>query len=131
MNIPNMPTPHRLAVLRQYPTDIADGEVIALIDFVERQLAARARRSDPETSHEAAASVVNMTEKRQAVLDCLRAIGQGHDQAILDAYRSMSLPEQSDSGIRSRRAELVRMGHVVDRGVLLINGQQHTVWGLA
>lgn len=131
MNIPNMPTPHRLAVLRQYPTDIADGEVIALIDFVERQLAARARRTDPETSHEAAASVVNMTEKRQAVLDCLRAIGQGHDQAILDAYRSMSLPEQSDSGIRSRRAELVRMGHVVDRGVLLINGQQHTVWGLA
>jgi hypothetical protein len=131
MNIPNMPTPHRLAVLRQYPTDIADGEVIALIDFVERQLAARARRSDPETSHEAAASVVNMTAKRQAVLDCLRAIGKGHDQAILDAYRSMSLPEQSDSGIRSRRAELVRMGHVVDRGVLLINGQQHTVWGLA
>jgi hypothetical protein len=131
MNIPNMPTPHRLAVLRQYPTDIADGEVIALIDFVERQLAARARRTDPETSHEAAASVVNMTEKRQAVLDCLRAIGKGHDQAILDAYRSMSLPEQSDSGIRSRRAELVRMGHVVDRGVLLINGQQHTVWGLA
>jgi hypothetical protein len=130
MNIPNMPTPHRLAVLRQYPTDIADGEVIALIDFVERHLAARARRSDPETSHEAAASVVNMTEKRQAVLDCLRAIGKG-DQAILDAYRSMSLPEQSDSGIRSRRAELVSVGLVIARGVERIDGRLHTVWGLA
>lgn len=131
MTIANMPTPHRLAVLRQYPTDITDGELIAMIDYIERQLAARARRSDPETSHEAAASIGNMTEKRQAVLDCLRAIGRGHDEAIIDAYRSMSLPEQSDSGIRSRRAELVSVGLVIAQGVERIDGRLHTVWGLA
>ena len=131
MTIANMPTPHRLAVLRQYPTDITDGELIAMIDYIERQLAARARRSDPETSHEAAARIYALTEKRQAVLNCLRAIGKGHDQAIIDAYRSMSLPEQSDSGIRSRRAELVSVGLVIARGVERIDGRLHTVWGLA
>ena len=131
MTIANMPTPHRLAVLRQYPTDIADGEVIALIDFVERQLAARARRSDPETSHEAAASKLRLNESRQAVLECIRRCGPGTDRHIWDAYQSMTLPRQSPQSVRSRRSELVRMGHVVDRGVLLIDGKQHTVWGLA
>ena len=129
----HMPTPHRLAVLRQYPTDITDGELIAMIDWIAARLAPRARRSDPETSHAAAAaaSPMQMNEKRQAVLECIRRCGPGTDPQIWDAYQSMTLPQQTPQSVRSRRAELVSMGHVIARSVERIDGRLHTVWGIA
>lgn len=77
---------------------------------------AHARRSDPPTSHAAAKSVANMTKKQLAVHALLRRSGPMTDEALVLAYREavekriefngVLLPEQSDSGIRTRRSEL-------------------------
>ena len=78
---------------------------------------ARARRTDPETSHEAAASVTELGKKQAAVLAVVRRLKQCTDVQLVERYM---LPEDSDelfvsqsiSGIRTRRAELVRKGLV-------------------
>jgi hypothetical protein len=70
-----------------------------------------ARRTDPETSHEAAASVEDLTEKRRLVLTLLREIGPCTDEWLVFCYPQY-FPEhrQSPSGIRTRRRELVDAG---------------------
>lgn len=76
---------------------------------------ARARRRDPVTSHAAAASVAGITEKQRAVLRVLAWAGPLTDEELVEEYerpRVEPLPEQSPSGIRSRRSELVKLGHV-------------------
>lgn len=77
---------------------------------------ARARRNDPPTSHAAAKSVSGMTKKQLAVHALLRGSGPMTDETLVMAYREavqkrtefngVVLPEQSDSGIRTRRSEL-------------------------
>lgn len=43
--------------------------------------------------------------------------------------RTGQLPEQSQSGIRTRRKELVDMGKIRDSGKKIeVNGRQHTRW---
>lgn len=73
----------------------------------------RARTTDPETSHAAARSVTKLTEKQDAVLSVLRLLGLATDQTLLLAYREMAkegrVPQQSDSGVRTRRNELSTM----------------------
>lgn len=81
----------------------------------------RARNSDPETSHEAAASVTNLTVKQGAVLEFFRRHEALTDEQLLELYREAELdgrpiPQQADSGIRTRRSELV------DKGVLCHSG---------
>ncbi len=75
---------------------------------------AHARRTDPETSHQAAASVSDITDKQFAVLVCLRATGPVLYLELINAYeeavRRGVMPAQSESGIRSRRHELVEEG---------------------
>lgn len=93
---------------------------------------AKARRTDPITSHDAAESVDNITQTQSYVLRCLRR--PRVDVELVSAYREYkTAPRASESGIRSRRAELVDRGLVIDTGrrVRLESGRYAIVWGLS
>lgn len=94
----------------------------------------RARNTDPVESHEAAASVTNLTEKQSAVLACLKGAGAPlTDHAIGERYErlreSAGWPQQSESGLRTRRSELAAHGRVekVGRGKLP-SGRSAALW---
>lgn len=94
-----------------------------------------ARVGDPETSHAAAASV-SSDELRFSQLAVLRTLGKirrGTDADIAEAYvyhGFSAVQPQSPSGLRTRRAELVEQGLVVDTGKRkrLPSGRQAIVW---
>lgn len=91
----------------------------------------RARASDPATSHAAARSVTNLTEKQQAVLDVIRLHGPlTHENLVYSYNRYSGLPFQTDSGIRTRCCELVRRGLVMDSGERreISTGRKAVVW---
>ena len=91
---------------------------------------AHARRTDPETSHKAAASVENLTSKQAAILEMLR-MGPACDSEIYDRLWKAGY-KMSDSGARTRRDELVERGLVefADRYVTLKSGSRSRVWQL-
>lgn len=97
---------------------------------------ARARRTDPETSHEAAASVTGVTRKQAAVWGVILLYGPITDEAIAGRYASWhakdptQCPPQSPSGLRTRRAELVAAGLVQDSGLrrTLSSGRRGIAW---
>lgn len=95
---------------------------------------ARARATDPGTSHAAAASVKDGLRFSQlAVLRTLGKIRRGTDADIAEAYvyhGFSAIQPQSPSGLRTRRAELVEQGLVVDTGKRkrLPSGRQAIVW---
>ena len=123
--------PRRLQVLADHPVLATRDEVQALARWVMQALEARARAGDPQTSYDAARSIGDMTAKRQAVLEVLR-LGAATDDEIADTYRSMTLPPQSESGIRTRRGELVQLGLVRQVGTATkANGRRAVVWGIA
>lgn len=109
--------------------------------------AAHARRTDPQTSHDAARSISSdkIRASQQAVLDVLAQRGPMSDADLVDLYVSGwtrhtdppefvgPLPMQSPSGIRTRRAELVELGKVVDSGerATLPSGRRAIVWKAA
>lgn len=75
---------------------------------------ARARSTDPETSHVAAARIGDLGITQQAVLVVLRTASEPLlDEELVALYakkqKSLQLVEQSESGIRSRRSELAAM----------------------
>lgn len=82
---------------------------------------AHARRTDPETSHAAAASVADLRTSQKAVLRVLRSRPSAGftDEELVFHYQakrvSVDHPRQSESGIRTRRAELVAAGLVEHR----------------
>jgi len=76
----------------------------------------RARSQDPATSHAAAASVTDLSVKQQAVMDTFRACGPMTDEELLDNYPAPDVPVQTDSGLRTRRHELVEAGLIEDSG---------------
>jgi len=94
----------------------------------------RARRTDPETSHDAAASVAPTQRPSQAaVLYVLRTNGPITDTGLIGVYqlyaRADVLPQQSESGIRTRRKELVTAGLVRAAGrVTLPSGRAAITW---
>ena len=92
----------------------------------------RARNTDPETSHEAAASVKHVRDSQRAVLAVLRATEGLTDIEIAQRYIRLSknLPKQSPSGLRTRRKELVERGLVEDSGDKrkLPSGRNAIVW---
>lgn len=91
---------------------------------------ARARHTHPETSHDAARSLSpdRLTESQEAVLATLRRIGPSSDVRLFQSHRPP--PKLSESGMRSRRAELVLMGLVRDSGerTKLASGRDAIVW---
>jgi hypothetical protein len=94
-----------------------------------------ARLSDPQTSHEAAESVngLTITRTRKIILTIL-ATRDCHDEGLISTFRNLpGIPVASESGIRSRRAELVAAGLVVDTGkrIRTTSGRNSIIWGLA
>ena len=91
-----------------------------------------ARTTDPQTSHEAADSVQNLTETQEYILKAL--VRPRTDVDIVEIYRNFKYaPRASESGIRSRRAELVAAGLIEDSGERrkLPSGRNAIVWKLA
>ena len=75
----------------------------------------RARNTDPVTSFQAAESVTDVTKTQEYVLRCLKK--PRNDIELVEAYRAYkTAPQASESGIRSRRAELVEAGLIADTG---------------
>lgn len=104
---------------------------------------AHARRTDRATSHEAALSVTpQLTEYQKMVLrviDHYYGLGQPFTDKVLvaDYHRAwenrigLDLMLQSESGIRTRRNELVAQGYVEDTGRTIRMGKRnHTLWRL-
>lgn len=96
-----------------------------------------ARKTDPETSHEAAESVRELTATQQEVLRIVKVLKRTTDVELVYQYQQMSnhfgAPRASESGIRSRRAELVKAGKIKDSGdrEKLPSGRRAIVWTLA
>lgn len=81
----------------------------------------------------------SITDAQRAVYHMLRHFGPLTDEAILVLYdparrvildRGYRYPEQTPSGLRTRRSELVRKGYVADTGetVRTLNGIPAAVW---
>ena len=93
----------------------------------------QARRTDPQTSHDAARSVKDVSKTKKAILSLLRK--HQSDMQLVANYsklaRQNKAPRASESGIRSRRAELVKLGLVKDTGKRdkSASNRQMIVWG--
>lgn len=91
-------------------------------DEAELPDVAHARRSDPVTSHEAAASIPSekIRLSQEAILTVFRRFGPMYDEELQERYGraqlQLNLPVQSESGIRTRRSELVTKGRLRDSG---------------
>ncbi len=75
-------------------------------------LTAKARATDPMTSHQAAWSVTDISEKQARVLDIMRGLGVATDEELRAAYVAEFGPVP-ESTVRTRRGELEDMGAVV------------------
>lgn len=97
---------------------------------------AHARRSDPWTSHAAAASVSGegLRTSQADVLAVLADLGESTDWDLVPAYHRAAargeVQRQSDSGIRTRRDELTEAGLVeyTGREVRLPSRRMAQVW---
>ena len=97
-----------------------------------------ARHTDPSTSHAAAASVSNVSKTRSVVLSILEVSSMA-DHELVATYRRLAenglgvIPAASESGVRSRRAELVVAGLVKDSGARVKSptGRSSIVWQVA
>jgi hypothetical protein len=91
-----------------------------------------ARYSDPSTSHAAAQSVQNISPTKQVILELL--VEPMNDEELVVAYDNRvhegTAPMASPSGVRSRRAELVKDEYIADTCVRskLSTGRSATVW---
>jgi hypothetical protein len=88
-----------------------------------------ARTLDPSTSHQAAASVSNIGELKRAILDTLQTAMTDRDLVTQIMWRYGDA-FASESGIRSRRAELTADGFIEDTGarVKMPSGRNAIVW---
>ena len=79
---------------------------------------AYARHSDPETSHEAAKSVKDITALQERIILLLERYGPLTDHELIESFRSAyPLFKATDQSIRSRRAELRDEGRVFFSGL--------------
>lgn len=94
-----------------------------------------ARTADLDTSHEAARSVKNLSETKEAILRILRTKQLTDDQIYQIFFQGAEQgywSHASMSGVRSRRAELVRDGLVKQVAKSETRfGRKCYVWGLA
>lgn len=100
----------------------------ALDEILDDEPKAKARATDPETSHEAAASV-KVRESQRDVLKVLREFGPLTDMGISRWSHKFGI-RQSPSGLRTRRKELVNKGLVewTGRWERLPSGRRARVW---
>lgn len=90
---------------------------------------AAARRTDPETSHEAAAKV-RVTDNQTEVLELFKWVGGPCPDQLIVALAPKRGCKQSPSGLRTRRHELVTKGYLKHVGFIKIDGNRHRTWGL-
>jgi hypothetical protein len=94
----------------------------------------RARRTDPETSVAAALSVGNLRRSQLAVHSFLSEVGPIHDEQWVPQYHTWAAaheePQQSESGLRTRRSECVEVGLIRDTGqrVVVESNREAIVW---
>lgn len=76
---------------------------------------------------------VPVTPAQEAVYNVLKQYGPLPDHALVPLAQHVTLTHQSSSGIRSRRAELVRKGLVSSELVQIRtnSGRFASVWGAA
>ena len=95
---------------------------------------AKVRSGGSATSQAAASSAsIAMTPKRLAVLNAFKRWGPMTDEQLRTRYAMRAdVPGQSESGLRTRRSELVRMQQLRDSGTTrkMSTGRQATVWEL-
>ena len=94
----------------------------------------RARNTDMQTSHAAAASVMGVTTTQLLILQIFETSNGLTDDELIRAYdRAYSLfHPAADSSIRSRRSELVERKMIRDTGKTRLsnNGRASTVWDI-
>lgn len=85
-----------------------------------------ARRTDPQTSWDAARSVKDLRQSQQIILGAIIAYGPITDE---DIHAMLKVP-MSPSGARTRRKELVDKGLVQDSGqrAKTRSGRQTILW---
>lgn len=108
-------------------------ETVSKEQVLESYPQAHARRTDGKTSRDAAVSVTDTEKVRDWIMHLFREFGEMHDEYLVENYTNGSVhqrPRASDSGIRSRRAELVRLGKLRDSGErgLTASGRKSVVW---
>lgn len=91
---------------------------------------ARARRSDPPESHEAA-DTSDVEASIGATLDTLRQYGPQSDSHLTALMQSLGFP-YTDSRIRTARAALVKLGKVEFSGRtgLTVTGRRTRIWAV-
>jgi hypothetical protein len=93
----------------------------------------KTRTKDPITSHLAAEQVKHLGDTKKAIIRILRR-KQMNDTDLVIAYKNAiatgAAPNASESGIRSRRAELVERGYVIPSGRMerLASGRMSIIW---
>lgn len=88
-----------------------------------------ARSTDPQTSHDAARSVSNLKIVQDKICELLTT--PKTDSALIHDYERLEdAPRASQSGLRTRRAELVDAGRVRATGdyETLPSGRRATLW---
>lgn len=95
-----------------------------------------ARITDPQTSHDAAASVKEVTATQAIIISLLRV--PQTDEELVANYNNLRkthpdiVPRASASGIRSRRAELFQLEKVVPVGYAMTESNRKAiVWEAA
>ena len=100
-----------------------------VFDPQEPEPKANARRTDPQTSHDAAAYVTpRVRNAQQVVLNALKVWGPMTDEEL---FKKVSAAHtMSDSGCRTRRSELVARGMVRNTGKsrTTVAGYRSIVW---
>jgi hypothetical protein len=102
------------------------------------------RTSDPETSREAALSIddAKITKIQKEILSLYRTRGPMIDEQLVVEFYNLQYSKQlreeepnysSDSGLRTRRSDLVKLGMVVDTGErgTTRSGRSAVIWRIA
>ena len=89
------------------------------------------RTLDPSTSHQAEKSVSGLAESYRIIQGLFRLYGPMNDEQLLQVWPHAT-KRASQSGIRSRRSELVAAGLLEDSGERLVmpSGRKSIVWRL-
>jgi hypothetical protein len=96
-----------------------------------------ARITDPETSHEAAKSVSKLRDMYDTMIVAFETLGPMNDEQLIKLWRvgvnELGWRSASESGIRSRRSELVAQGKLKDSGKRqkMQSGRLSIVWEIA